>query len=55
MFVSVVLYCEEVILDAWLQFPQEGKMSGYLVRVLYRLALLSDHLVVFVCAHLSLY
>jgi hypothetical protein len=30
-------------------------MFEYLVRVLYLLALLSDHLVIFLCAHLSLY
>ena len=30
-------------------------MFEYFVRVLYRLALLSDHLAVFLCAHLPLY
>ncbi len=54
MFVGVVLYSDEVSPSVEPLFPQWGQVLEDFVGVLYGFALLSDHFVVFLGAHLSL-
>ena len=53
--VSVVLYSDEVCPSVEPLFPKRGQVLVDFVGVLYGFTLLSDHFVVFLSAHLSLY